>query len=147
VQVVEPEARRLIDICLDAGVTLFDSADVYSDGAAESILGAALEGRRDRAIISTKVSLRSGDDPNAVGASRSHLLRSVARALERLRTDYIDVLQLHQYDAMTPIDAAMSTLDDLVRAGKVRYVGGSNFSGWQVMKSLAVSERRGYARI
>ena len=141
------EARRLVDICLDAGVTLFDSADVYSDGAAESILGAALEGRRDRAIISTKVSLRSGDDPNAVGASRSHLLRSVDRALERLRTDYIDVLQLHHYDAMTPIDAAMSTLDDLVRAGKVRYVGVSNFSGWQVMKSLAVSERRGYARI
>jgi len=141
------EARRLIDICLDAGVTLFDSADVYSDGASESILGAALEGRRDRAIVSTKVSLRSGDDPNAVGASRSHLLRSVDRALERLRTDYIDVLQLHHFDALTPVEATMSALDDLVRAGKVRYVGVSNYSGWQVMKSLAAAERRGYPRI
>lgn len=140
-------ARRLIDICFDAGVTLFDSADVYSDGAAESILGAALEGRRDRAIVSTKVSLRSGDDPNAVGASRSHLLRSVHGALERLRTDYIDVLQIHHFDSMTLVEEMMSTLDDLVRAGKVRYVGVSNFSGWQVMKSLAVSERRGYVRI
>src|SRR5690606_27112599 len=147
VQVVEPEARRLIDICLDAGVTLFDSADVYSDGAAESILGAALEGRRDRAIVSTKVGLRSGDDPNAVGASRSHLLRSVDRALERLRSDHIDVLQLHQFDALTPFEDVMRTLDDLVRAGKVRYVGVSNFSGWQLTKSLAASERGGYARI
>jgi len=140
-------ARRLIDMCFDAGVTLFDSADVYSDGAAESILGAALEGRRDRAIISTKVSLRAGDDPNAVGASRSHLVRSVHGALERLRTDYIDLLQVHHFDSMTPVEETMSTLDDLVRAGKVRYVGVSNFSGWQVMKALAVSERRGYARV
>src|SRR5690606_24946225 len=147
VQVVEPEARRLIDICFDAGVTLFDSADVYSDGESESILGAALDGRRDRAIISTKVTLRSGDDPNAVGASRSHLLRSVERALERLRTDYIDVLHLHHFDSMTPVEATMGTLDDLVRAGKVRYVGVSNFSGWQAMKALAASERRGYARV
>src|SRR5690606_29764190 len=141
------EARRLLDICFDVGSTLFDSADVYSDGASESILGAALEGRRDRAIVSTKVSLRSGDDPNAVGASRSHLLRSVDRALERLRTDYIDVLQLHHFDALTPVEATMSALDDLVRAGKVRYVGVSNYSGWQVMKSLAAAERRGYPRV
>ncbi|MBN1240766.1 MAG: aldo/keto reductase, partial [Gammaproteobacteria bacterium] len=141
------EARRLIDVCLDAGITLFDSADVYSDGASESILGAALEGRRDRAIVSTKVSLRSGDDPNAAGASRSHLLRSVHGALERLRTDYVDLLQLHHFDSMTPVEAVMSTLDDLVRAGKVRYVGVSNYSGWQLMKSLAASDRRGYARV
>ncbi|HEX7080416.1 MAG TPA: aldo/keto reductase [Gammaproteobacteria bacterium] len=141
------EARRLIDICFDAGVTLFDSADVYSDGASESILGAALDGRRDRAIISTKVSLRSSDDPNAVGASRSHVLRTVDRALERLRTDYIDVLQLHHFDSLTPVDDAMSTLDDLVRAGKVRYAGVSNFSGWQVMKALAAADRRGRARV
>ena len=141
------EARRLIDICFDAGVTLFDSADVYSDGESESILGAALDGRRDRAIISTKVTLRSGDDPNAVGASRGHLLKSVDRALERLRTDYIDVLQLHHFDSQTPVDATMATLDDLVRAGKVRYVGVSNFFGWQVMKALAASDRRGYARV
>lgn len=141
------EARRLIDICFDAGVTLFDSADVYSDGESESILGAALDGRRDRAIISTKVTLRSGDDPNAVGASRGHLLKSVDRALERLRTDYIDVLQLHHFDSQTPVEATMTTLDDLVRAGKVRYVGVSNFSGWQVMKALAASDRRGYARV
>ncbi|HEX6999134.1 MAG TPA: aldo/keto reductase [Gammaproteobacteria bacterium] len=141
------EARRLVDICLDAGVTLFDTADVYSDGASEEILGAALEGRRDRAIISTKVTLRSGDGPNAVGASRGHLLDSVNRALARLRTDYIDVLQLHHFDSLTPVDATMSTLDDLVRAGKVRYVGVSNFSGWQVMQALAASDRRGYARV
>ncbi|HEY8432342.1 MAG TPA: aldo/keto reductase [Sandaracinaceae bacterium] len=141
------EARRLIDICLEAGVALFDSADVYSDGEAESILGAALEGKRERTILSTKVSLRSGDGPNEVGASRSHLIRSVDRALARLRTDYIDVLQLHHFDALTPVDAVMSTLDDLVRAGKVRYVGASNFSGWQLMKALAASEHRGYARI
>lgn len=140
-------ARRLIDVCLDAGVTLFDSADVYSDGESESILGAALEGKRDRSIISTKVGLRAGDDPNAVGASRSHLARAVEQALRRLRTDYIDVLQLHQFDSMTPVEASMRTLDDLVRAGKVRYVGVSNFSGWQVMKSLAAADRRGYARV
>ncbi|MDO1529295.1 aldo/keto reductase [Fulvimonas sp. R45] len=140
------EAKRLVDLCLDAGANLFDSADVYSDGAAEEILGAALKGRRERAIISTKLSLRAGDGPNDVGASRHHLVRGVERALKRLGTNWIDLLQLHHFDAMTPVDEVMSTLDDLVRAGKLRYLGASNFSGWQIMKSQAVAERHGYAR-
>lgn len=140
------EAKRLIDICLDAGVNLYDTADVYSDGASESILGAALKGRRERAIISTKITLRAGDGPNDVGASRHHLVSGVERALKRLGTDYIDLLQLHHFDAMTPVESVMSTLDDLVRAGKVRYLGASNFSGWQLMKSQAAADRYGYSR-
>ena len=140
------EAKRLVDICLDAGVNLFDTADVYSDGASESILGAALTGRREQAIISTKISLRAGDGPNDAGASRHHLVGGVERALKRLGTDYIDLLQLHHFDAMTPVEQVMATLDDLVRAGKVRYLGASNFSGWQLMKSQAAADRLGYSR-
>ena len=140
------EAKRLIDICLDAGVNLYDTAHVYSDGATESILGAALKGRREQAIISTKITLRAGDGPNDIGASRHHLVSGVERALKRLGTDYIDLLQLHHFDAMTPVESVMSTLDDLVRAGKVRYLGASNFSGWQLMKSQAVADRYGYSR-
>lgn len=139
-------ARRLIDICLDAGVNLFDSADVYSNGASESILGAAVKGRRDKVILSTKMALRAGDGPNDVGASRHHLVAATDAALARLGTDYIDLLQLHAFDAMTPVDQVLRTLDDLVRAGKVRYIGVSNFSGWQLMKSLAASERLGLSR-
>lgn len=141
------EAKRLVDLCLDAGANLFDSADVYSDGAAEEILGAALKGRRERAIVSTKLALRAGDGPNDAGASRHHLLAGVERTLRRLGTDWIDLLQLHQFDAMTPVDEVMATLDDLVRAGKVRYLGVSNFSGWQIMKSQAAAERYGRARL
>jgi aryl-alcohol dehydrogenase-like predicted oxidoreductase len=142
----EHEAQRLIDICLDAGVNLFDTADVYSDGDSESILGAAIKGRRNQVILSTKLTLRSGPGPNDVGASRSHLIDATNRALERLGTDYIDLLQLHHFDARTPVETVMSTLDDLVRAGKVRYLGVSNFSGWQVMKSQAIADRYGYSR-
>ena len=140
------EATRLVDICLEAGVNLFDSADVYSDGAAEFILGAAIKGRRDDVLLSTKVSIRAGNGPNEVGASRHHLFRAVDRALERLGTDYLDLLQLHHFDAMTPVEQVMSALDDLVRSGRVLYVGASNFSGWQLMKSLAAADRYGYAR-
>jgi aryl-alcohol dehydrogenase-like predicted oxidoreductase len=140
------QARRLIDLCLGAGVNFFDSADVYSNGASETILGAALEGRRDRVVISTKLTLRAGDGPNDVGASRHNLIRGVDRALQRLGTDYIDLLQLHHFDAETPLDSVMSTLDDLVRSGKVLYVGASNFSGWQLMKSQAIADRYGYAK-
>jgi aryl-alcohol dehydrogenase-like predicted oxidoreductase len=140
------QARRLIDMCLEAGLNFFDTADVYSEGASEAILGAALQGKRDRAVISTKVSLRAGSEINAVGASRAHLIAAVERSLQRLDTDYIDLLQLHQFDAMTPVEAVMSTLDDLVRSGKVRYIGASNYSGWQLMKSQAVADRYGYAR-
>jgi len=141
------QARRLVDICLDAGVTMFDSADVYSAGSAESILGEALKGRpRDRLIVSTKTTFRSGEGPNEVGSSRHHLVAAVDAALKRLQTDYIDLLQLHGFDASTPVEETLSTLDDLVRAGKLRYVGVSNFSGWHLMKSLAAAERHGWPR-
>jgi aryl-alcohol dehydrogenase-like predicted oxidoreductase len=140
------EARRLVDICLEAGVNLFDGADVYSNGASEEILGAAIEGRRDKVLISTKMSLPMGDGPLDAGSSRHRLLTSVESALRRLGTDYIDLLQLHAFDAFTPIEEVLSTLDTLVRAGKLRYVGVSNFAGWQLMKSLAVADRHGWPR-
>lgn len=140
------EARRLIDVCLDAGVNYFDTADVYSDGASESILGAALKGRRDRVLVSTKTALRLGDAPNDAGTSRLRLLKAVDASLRRLGTDYIDVLHLHAFDAHTPIEETLSTLDGLVKAGKLRYVGASNFSGWQLMKSLSVADAHGWPR-
>ncbi|MGH8158053.1 MAG: aldo/keto reductase [Rhodanobacter sp.] len=140
------EARRLVDICLEAGVTMFDSADIYSEGRSEEVLGEALKGRRDQALISTKATFRSGTGPNDVGSSRFHLIEAVNGALKRLQTDYIDLFQLHGFDAMTPVEETLSTLDDLVRAGKIRYVGCSNFSGWHLMKSLAAAERHGYPR-
>jgi aryl-alcohol dehydrogenase-like predicted oxidoreductase len=139
-------ASRIVDICLDAGVNLFDTADVYSAGASESILGAALKGRRERAILSTKITLRSGDGPNDVGWSRHHLVQATEAALRRLQTDHIDILQLHAFDASTPVDQLMRTLDDLVRAGKVRMLGASNFAGWQLMKTLAAADRLGTER-
>ena len=113
---------------------------------AEEILGQAIKGRRDRVLISTKGTFRAGAGPNDVGSSRYHLIRAVEASLRRLGTDYIDLYQLHGFDAMTPIEEALSTLDDLVRAGKIRYIGCSNFSGWHLMKSLAVSERYGWSR-
>lgn len=140
------EARRLVDICLDAGVTLFDSADVYSSGAAETILGEAIRGRRDRALISTKAALPVGDGPNDAGSSRHRLIGAVDAALRRLNTDHIDLFQLHAFDAFTPIEEALETLDMLVRSGKLRYVGVSNFSGWQLMKSLGIADRHGWPR-
>lgn len=140
------EARRLVDISLDAGVTLFDTADVYSDGASESVLGAAIRGRRDRLLLSTKMALPVGDGPNDAGTSRSRTIAATEAALRRLDTDHLDLLQLHAYDAGTPVEEVVATLDDLVRAGKVRYLGVSNFAGWQLMKSLAAAERHGRAR-
>ncbi|MHC2434009.1 aldo/keto reductase [Bradyrhizobium sp. USDA 4451] len=140
------EARRLIDICLEAGVNLFDTADVYSNGASEEILGAAIKGRRDKVLISTKTGLPMGDGPLDAGTSRYRLVAAVDAALRRLGTDYIDLLQLHAFDAFTPVDEVLSTLDTLVRAGKLRYVGASNFSGWHLMKSLAIAERHGWPR-
>jgi aryl-alcohol dehydrogenase-like predicted oxidoreductase len=139
-------ATHLIDICLENGLNMFDSADVYSAGAAEEILGKAIAGRRDQVIISTKATFRWGDGPNDVGSSRYHLIRSVEGSLRRLGTDYIDLFQLHGFDAMTPVEETLSVLDDLVRAGKIRYIGCSNFSGWHLMKSLAVSEKYGLSR-
>ncbi|MFY0523041.1 aldo/keto reductase [Archangium gephyra] len=140
------EATRLVDISLEAGMNMFDSADIYSGGAAEEILGQALKGRRERAIISTKATFRAGSGPNEVGSSRHHLIRSVEGSLRRLGTDYIDLFQLHGFDAVTPVEETLNALDDLVRGGKIRYIGCSNFSGWHLMKSLAVSERHNLAR-
>lgn len=139
-------ARRIVDVCLDAGVCLFDTADVYSDGASEEILGAALKGRRDRAILSTKTGLPTGTGPGDAGTSRRRLIKAVEAALRRLDTDHIDLFHLHAFDAGTPVEETLSTLDDLVRAGKLRYTGVSNFSGWQLMKSLAAADRRGHQR-
>ena len=140
------EARRMIDLSLDAGLTFFDTADVYSDGASESILGEALRGRRDRVILSSKTGLRLGEGANDAGTSRLRLLKAVDASLKRLGTDYLDLVQLHAFDAMTPIEETLSTLDHLVRAGKVRYLGVSNFSGWQLMKSLGIADRHGWSR-
>ncbi len=140
------EAKRLVDICLEAGVTLFDSADVYSNGMAEEILGQAIKGRRDQVLISTKGSFRCGPGANQLGSSRHHLTNAVEASLKRLGTDYIDLYQLHGFDALTPVEEALQALDGLVRAGKIRYIGCSNFSGWHLMKSLAISEKHGLAR-
>jgi len=139
-------ATRLVDICLDAGANLFDSSNAYSRGQAEEILGQALKGRRHQALISTKGTFRTGPGPNDLGSSRHHLINAVEGSLRRLGTDYIDLYQLHGFDAVTPLEEALGTLDDLVRAGKIRYIGCSNFSGWHLMKSLAVSDRRGLTR-
>lgn len=139
-------ATRLVDICLDAGLTMFDSADIYSAGLAEEILGHAIKGRRDKVILSTKGTFRHGDGPNDVGSSRFHILKAVDGSLKRLQTDWIDLYQLHGFDAMTPVEEVLGTLDDLVRIGKIRYIGCSNFSGWHLMKSLAVSDRYGWPR-
>jgi aryl-alcohol dehydrogenase-like predicted oxidoreductase len=140
------EARRIVDICLEAGVTLFDTADVYSNGRSEEVLGKALEGRRDKALISTKATFRLGDGPNDVGSSRYHLRKSLEGSLRRLGTDYVDIYHLHGFDALTPIEEVQDTLNTFVRDGKVRYIACSNFSGWHLMKSLAVADRYGWTR-
>ena len=140
------EATRLVDICLEAGLTMFDSADVYSGGLAEEILGQAIKGRREKLLISTKGSFPRGTGPNDLGSSRHHLTRAVEASLRRLGTDYIDLYQLHGFDAQTPVEETLATLDGMVRAGKIRYIGCSNFSGWHLMKSLAASERLGIVR-
>jgi len=140
------QARRTVDICLEAGVNLFDTADVYSDGHSEEVLGKALEGRRDQALISTKCTFRLGDGPNDVGSSRYHLRRSLEASLRRLGTDHVDIYHLHGFDALTPIEEVQDTLNTFVREGKVLYTACSNFSGWHLMKSLAVADRYGWSR-
>jgi aryl-alcohol dehydrogenase-like predicted oxidoreductase len=139
-------AQRLVDICLDAGLTMFDSADVYSAGAAEEVLGAAIQGRRNRVLISTKYTFRHDDGPNDLGSSRFAITRATEAALKRLGTDHIDLVQLHGFDAMTPHEEVLSTFDALIRAGKIGYIGVSNFSGWHLMKALSVSDRYGWPR-
>jgi len=140
------EARRLIDICLEAGVTLFDTADVYSNGASEEILGDAIKGRRDAVLISTKTGLPMGDGPSDWGASRARLIGAVDDALRRLATDHIDLLQLHAFDASTPVEELMETLARLIAAGKLRYAGVSNYPGWQLMKAQAFAVQHGLPR-
>jgi aryl-alcohol dehydrogenase-like predicted oxidoreductase len=139
-------ASRLIDLCLDHGVSMFDSADVYSDGLAEEILGAAIKGKRERLLISTKATFPTGEGANDFGSSRQHLVEAVERSLTRLGTDRIDLFQLHGQDYNTPVEETLATLDQLVRSGKIRYVGASNFVGWHLMKSLAVADRHGFPR-
>ena len=141
------EASRLVDMCLDAGVNLLDTADVYSAGASEEILGEVLDGKRKNGVlIATKARFRMGDGPNDVGSSRQHLIAACEASLKRLRTDVIDLYQLHEWDGQTPLEETMEALDTLVRQGKVRYVGCSNFSGWHIMKALGVSDRDGRQR-
>ena len=140
------EATKLVDISLEAGLSMFDSADVYSNGAAEEVLGKAIKGRRDQVIISTKATFRSGPGDNDVGSSRHHLIKACESSLRRLGTDYIDLYQLHGFDALSPVEETLGVLDDMVHSGKVRYIGCSNFSGWHLMKSLAVSEKYGLSR-
>ncbi len=140
------EAKRLIGLCMDAGVNFFDTADVYSNGLSEQVLGKAIEGKRHDLLISTKATFPMGDGPNDLGSSRFHLIHSVEASLKRLGTDYIDIYHLHGFDALTPIEETLDTLNTLVRSGKVRYIACSNFSGWHLMKSLSVSERYGWAR-
>jgi aryl-alcohol dehydrogenase-like predicted oxidoreductase len=140
------EARRLLDICFEAGINLFDTADGYSDGRSEEVLAAALYGRRDQALISTKAHFPTGNGPNDRGTSRYHLTRALQASLRRLNTDYVDIYHLHGFDALTPIEEVQETLNVFVREGKVRYIACSNFSGWQLMKSLAIADRSGWTR-
>ena len=140
------EATRLVDICLEAGVNLFDTADVYSAGVSEEILGKAIAGRRDKVLISTKATFGMGESPNDVGSSRQYLLRACEASLRRLETDTIDIYTMHGFDAQTPVEETLRTLDTLIQSGKVRYIACSNFSGWHLMKSLSVSEHYGWAR-
>ncbi|WP_205863479.1 aldo/keto reductase [Planosporangium thailandense] len=137
------EARRQIGMCLDAGINLVDTADVYSEGASEEILGEVLSGRRDDVLLATKVRFPVGPGPNDAGLSRHHVVRGCEASLRRLRTDHIDLYQLHEWDGLTPLEETLEALDLLVRAGKVRYVGVSNFAGWQLMKALGTAERTG----
>jgi len=140
------EAKSLLDLCIDRGVNLIDSSDAYSSGKAEVILGQAIAENRHRLLISTKATFRTGEDVNAIGSSRQHLIQACEESLRRLKTDHIDLWQMHAFDARTPVEETLRALDDLVTSGKVRYIGCSNFSGWHLMKSLSVSERRGWSR-
>jgi aryl-alcohol dehydrogenase-like predicted oxidoreductase len=139
-------ARRQVDMCLDAGINLFDTANIYSDGESERILGETISGRRDDLLIATKVRMPAGDGPNDTGLSRHHIIRQCEESLRRLGTDYIDLYQVHEWDGLTPLEETLEALETLVRSGKVRYVGSSNYSGWQLMKALGISERLGLQR-
>lgn len=145
-EVGQREATTLVDMSLYAGINFFDTADVYSEGLSEELLGKALGKRRKDVILATKVRLKMGPGPNDIGLSRNHIIESCDASLKRLGTDYIDLYQVHSFDPDTPLEETMRALDDLVRWGKVRYIGCSNFSGWQLMKALATSDKRGWDR-
>ncbi len=138
------EAQNMVQICIDSGINLFDTADMYSNGKSEELLGKALGAKRDKVLIATKVFFRSGPEIHDVGLSRSHIIKSCENSLKRLNTDYIDLYQLHNFDSLTPLEETISTLDLLIKQGKVRYIGCSNFAGWQVLKALWISDRLGY---
>lgn len=140
------DARRLVDVCIDGGVNVFDTSNMYSLGRSEEILGEALEGKRDEVLISSKARMRIGDGPNDEGVSRYHLVRECERSLKRLRTDHIDIYFMHEWDGLTPLEEMLSALDTLVRQGKIRYIGCSNYSGWHIMKALSVSDLNDYPR-
>ncbi|AXY72885.1 aldo/keto reductase [Paraflavitalea soli] len=142
----QEDANRMVKLCMEAGVNFFDTANVYSRGVAEEILGVALKGIRDKVLISTKATFVMEDGPNNFGSSRHHLLKSVEDSLRRLQTDYIDIYHMHGFDGNTPVDETLRTLDTLIQSGKVRYIACSNFSGWHLMKSLSVSERYGWTK-
>jgi aryl-alcohol dehydrogenase-like predicted oxidoreductase len=138
--------KRQIALAREAGVNLIDTADVYSDGLSEQLVGEAVSGFRDDVLVATKVRMAMGDGPNDAGLSRHHIMRAAEASLRRLRTDYIDLYQVHEWDGHTPLEETLSALDLLVRSGKVRYLGASNYAGWQLMKALGISERAGQAR-
>jgi aryl-alcohol dehydrogenase-like predicted oxidoreductase len=140
------EASRMVGLCMDAGVNFFDCADTYSDGLAEEILGKAVKEKREKVLISTKATFPTGSGTNEKGSSRHYIVRACEASLKRLHTDYIDVYHMHGFDGNTPVEETLRTLDDLVQSGKVRYIACSNFSGWHLMKSLAVSEKYGWHR-
>jgi aryl-alcohol dehydrogenase-like predicted oxidoreductase len=140
------EARRLIDVCLERGVNLIDTADVYSQGTSEQIVGEAVKGRRDDVLLATKVRMPMGDGPNDAGLSREHIVRGCEDSLRRLGVDHIDLYQVHAWDGVTPLEETLEALDTLVRKGKIRYIGCSNYSAWHLMKALGVSERTGTQR-
>jgi aryl-alcohol dehydrogenase-like predicted oxidoreductase len=139
-------ATRQIDLCLDRGVNFIDTANVYSNGLSEEILGEAIKGRRDRVLLATKARMPMGDGPNDAGLSRHHLIAECENSLRRMNVDYIDLYQVHEWDGHTPLEETMEALDSLQRSGKVRYVGVSNYAGWQLMKALGIADRRGYQR-
>src|SRR5580698_2756002 len=140
------EATRMVDICMEVGVNMFDTADIYHEGLSEEVLGQAVAGRRDKVLISTKATFKMGAGPNEVGSSRYHLIHACEASLRRLKTDYIDLYQMHGFDGLTTVEETLRALNNLVQGGKVRYIGCSNFSGWHLMKSLDVSERFGWSR-
>jgi aryl-alcohol dehydrogenase-like predicted oxidoreductase len=143
-RVQQQEANRMVDIALDHGINFFDTADIYSEGTSEQMLGVALKERRNDVVVATKCGFRSKEGPNGKGLSRRHIMDACHESLKRLKTDYIDLYQIHVFDFETPLEETLSALNQLVKDGKVRYIGCSNFQAWQLMKALAIQEKMGW---